>query len=315
MRSFVEAILAHGAQQVCSGPLTASKVASAVNALNQQAEDAYASAVAKHLRRSVLQFAEKLENAEWHPLTQNPAEQSVQLTQQLIDLAEWKDDLDRTTMPTLGGVFVSGVVAEMELHNQAVKRVKTTAQDIAAELNLELPPGFSIGQMPEWLLAASREAVAASFGQDYWLRIPETTRNDIQRILETAIRDGLSVEDVAQQIRGMVDGSGMTYDLRRARMVARTEGTDMLNAGHVRGIQQIEEETGVPMTKEWVSVLGSTTRASHAIMDGTVVLADGMFDLEGVEVPHPGHFSLPARNRIHCQCTVISGFVMGNLEE
>ena len=66
--------------------------------------------------------------------------------------------------------------------------------------------------------------------------------------------------------------------------------------------------TGLEVSKEWLSVQGSTTRNTHSIADGQRVLVDGDFVVGGYLAPYPGHHSLPAGERCNCQCTVISAF-------
>jgi len=42
---------------------------------------------------------------------------------------------------------------------------------------------------------------------------------------------------------------------------------------------------------------------------------DGLFNLDGVLVPFPGHPDLPVENRAQCQCTILSVTVVDALEE
>jgi hypothetical protein len=84
----------------------------------------------------------------------------------------------------------------------------------------------------------------------------------------------------------------------------------MMNAGHAQGIEQLKIDTGLDIRAEWLSVLGSTTRDSHAANDGEMADEDGMFNLAGYMVPWPSHFSLPASERCNCQCSIVSTPVM-----
>jgi hypothetical protein len=76
------------------------------------------------------------------------------------------------------------------------------------------------------------------------------------------------------------------------------------------------ELQGLVTGKRWSSVLGNTTRQSHRdIHDTKVEGVDGLFNLDGVLVPYPGHPDLPVENRAQCQCTILSVTVVDALED
>lgn len=85
--------------------------------------------------------------------------------------------------------------------------------------------------------------------------------------------------------------------------------TGAMNSGHVMGIRRLQEETGLEMGKEFLSVLGPTTRDTHADADGQTVGVDDDFNIGGHKAPYPGHPSLPVSERANCQCSVVSTFV------
>jgi phage portal protein BeeE len=207
--------------------------------------------------------------------------------------------------------FARAALSELVLHSGLVE--KTTAEEIAARLEIDLPPEIAIGAMPDWLLDAAREYLSEAFDQDYWTEIHATTYRDVLGDVTAGIEEGWPIVDVARAIQ---DDMGADYALWRAMRIARTETPDALNAGHSAGIRELEEETGLPIGKEWVSVLGNTTRADHAAMDGQQTDgAEGLFELAGIRIPWPAHFSLPPGQRCNCQCTVISAVVMNELVE
>lgn len=67
------------------------------------------------------------------------------------------------------------------------------------------------------------------------------------------------------------------------------------------------------MKLTWLSVLGTTTRATHAMLDGVPADEDGLWELGGVRVPWPGHWSLEAGERCNCfpAGTLVSGSFNG----
>lgn len=75
---------------------------------------------------------------------------------------------------------------------------------------------------------------------------------------------------------------------------------NMMNYGHVLGIKQTGEETGLQMGKQWLSVQGSTTRDSHSAADGQTVPVDDWFVVGGESARWPGDETLSAGERINC---------------
>ena len=211
--------------------------------------------------------------------------------------------------------FVAGVITEAHLAKTVadLRGSKTTAQDIADRLMIELPDGMAIGQMPLWLREAAADALERTMRQPYWQQINITTRDDIEITLRDSIEEGVSIRNAARMIR---DRNGPEYDMTRATLVARTEVPNALNAGHAAGIARVQAETGRRVGKEWLSVMGSTTRETHAALDGVQTEdAEGEFSLGGYDVPWPAHDSLPASERCNCQCTVISVLTMDEISE
>jgi hypothetical protein len=221
---------------------------------------------------------------------------------------QFDEQLVTAAWPTLAATVIQGAQAEQALTDRINKL--TTAEEIAERLGLEIPEELSLSA-PEWMIEAAQEEIADTFQQPYWLNINRATRFDIERTLASSIGDGLSIRKIADRI---IESHGTAYSRAKATIVARTEVTNALNSGHARSIQETERETGIQMGKEWLSVLGTTTRDSHANLDGTVVGSKDSFELGGVQVPWPGHFSLPASERINCQCTVISAIAVDELD-
>ncbi len=196
--------------------------------------------------------------------------------------------------------------------DQHVLGSKTTAQDYLNRLDIEAPPGVSLNA-PPWLVESARAQIVESMSQPYWGDVNLVTRTALEVQLEAGITEGRSIDDIAKRINDRLGGE---FPRVRGRLIARTEITDAMNAGHSRGMRELEEETGIPTGKEWVSVLGSTTRKSHERMDGVrTENSAAMFTLGGVQVPWPGHYKLPPQERCNCQCSVIGSFNMDAIED
>jgi hypothetical protein len=111
-------------------------------------------------------------------------------------------------------------------------------------------------------------------------------------------------------------GDGLDeYYHHRGENIARTEAGNALNGARSAAMDRFEDQVpGLVMKKEWLSVLGETTRDSHARLDGVPEGPDGMWELAGIRIPWPAHFELPAGERCNCQCTLTWGWGLGDDE-
>lgn len=275
-------------------------------------------AIEKELSKSLaVYFAESADRIigglDFSSVDPNPEQADVQgtkLVNEAFDFDLEIEELDKAVRPILAEAILRGIVSEVTLVREATKA--TTAEEFASRYGINELDGFSIGDMPQWMLDAANDSLEEILAQDYWQEIPVTTREDIKDTLVDAIRDGLSIREIANRLVG---AHGSDYTDSRARTVARTETSSMLNAGHNAAINHLNDEVPFEIGKEWLSVLGTTTRPSHAAKDGTTVKADEDFTLNGVDVPYPAHHDLPAKDRANCQCTIISDFIGADLTE
>ncbi|MCH8043484.1 MAG: hypothetical protein IID44_07175 [Planctomycetes bacterium] len=210
----------------------------------------------------------------------------------LFNPAEWDAKLIDTMQPVLGKILFEGAVAEILLHKKKVSDLKaTTATEAVAEYDLDFP--FAT-ELPTWMIDAVNAQLDDTFSRDYWQAINETTRDDLSTLIRGAVEDGLPIADIASRIRR---DFGSVYSRARAVNVARTETTASVNGGHMIGMQRLED-AGLVTGKKWSSVLGNTTRTSHAKLHNVKTEGvAGLFDLNGVLVPFPSHPDLPAPDR------------------
>lgn len=217
---------------------------------------------------------------------------------------QWAEGLTEAMRAPMARLMFEGAFAELALTERLTKGMrgsKTTATEAVAEYGLTLPDYIGT-ELPQWLVDLIELELSETFASDFWLAINETTRDAIEAVLTEGITGGWSIRRMAQAVENL---SG-AYTRARAVAVARTESSRSLNAGHAAGIEGLQRETGLPVGKEWLSVLGTTTRPTHAALDGEQRTADGLFMLGGVEVPYPSHRSLPAGEAINCFCTIVS---------
>ena len=280
----------------------------------EQMQEVVAAKMAGPFLRSVQETARRIAKRTDKPDPENAEKQAERIVKATFDLEKANLEIFTAAAETLPVVFAAGVMAELVILEAVKGSKQTSAQEIAQRLEIDtalLP--FSIGRMPEWLLEAAREASAEAFAQDYWQDIGETTRDDIQVTARQGIEDGLSMRKVAALI---AEKHGGLYSKTRAMRVARTETPHMLLAGHAKGISQLEEETGFPIGKEWLSAFQTFTRPSHKALDSKRTKdAKGMFTLNGVQTPWPAHTNLPAKDRVNCLCNIISTVSADGLED
>lgn len=281
-----------------------------------RAEKQYADELTNFFRQQTREVAKRVRDL---TPSKTPNDQAAAIVDMVYDSDQWNRELFDVSLKSLYRTMAEGAVNEMLLHDLAFKSMKarkdpanqgTMAQQFIDRYNLEIPP--EAAEAPEWFNARAKQELQVTFDQEYWQRINETTRDDIQRTLARGIEQGLSIRDLASLIE---QNNGDEYCRNRATNVSRTETQNAANAGHQVGMEHLEEDLGFQIGKQWVSVLGSTTRDTHAAIDGeTAEGAKGMFSLSGFQVPHPGHWSLPPGERCNCQCTMISDIVSEALE-
>ena len=158
-------------------------------------------------------------------------------------------------------------------------------------------------EFPEWMKSVIKDHLEESFEQDYWAEINAATTKDLNSFLVQHIQDGWGVEKLARKMMDHFDGA---YTKRRARLILRTEMGHALNAGRSYAMDAlIEENPTLIKYKMWLSVLGTTTRDSHADLDGVPNDKNNQWELGGVLCRWPSDISLPPSNRVNCQCTLV----------
>ncbi len=172
-------------------------------------------------------------------------------------------------------------------------------------------------ELPPSMRKEIANQLAETFQQDYWLDIHKTTMGDAELFLQQGLNDGWSIDRIARSMRDHFvdpdDPKGTAkYARRRSLNIARTEAGNALNGARKASMDALMEELAgqVPMRPAWLSVLGTTTRDTHAALDGVPADENGLWDLAGYKVPWPSHISLPPELRCSCQCTINMEFGM-----
>lgn len=163
------------------------------------------------------------------------------------------------------------------------------------DFDVEALDDFELSEVATQAIKDNYEILEAA---DYWRDIQHGTKAQLTQILEKAVHDGLSGPQIAKLVNTALGG----FQKVRAKAIARTETTSAYNSGTQAGYDSLLDE-GVAFEKEWLVVSDEDLRRSHSEMGGKKVAGGGNFSLGGVEVPYPGHPSLPARERVNCRCT------------
>jgi hypothetical protein len=187
----------------------------------------------------------------------------------------------------LGNIMVAGARAELRAAELASKAFDPS-EDIVWQ---HLP-----AETRQRILAALDESIE----QDYWLAIQEGVAADLQDIIKDGWSQGFDAYKISMNIREHLGG----YEARRrAYRIARTETTGAMNAGHVTQMQTLGT---IVEGKKWLAIDDRDLRETHARANGQIVQMNANFVIGGFEAPYPGHFSLPAAERVNCRCVVLS---------
>jgi hypothetical protein len=137
---------------------------------------------------------------------------------------------------------------------------------------------------------------------DAVLPITETTKDYIRNALDDGITQGLSLDEIVQNM--LQDDVTNT----RAERIARTEIMKAANYGEQLGA----DKTGLQTNKIWIAVRDKRTRFDHAETDNQVV-ADGKpfsVGLEHYQMQRPGDSvtadgrRVPGKEIINCRCVI-----------
>jgi uncharacterized protein with gpF-like domain len=132
--------------------------------------------------------------------------------------------------------------------------------------------------------------------------ITETTIERARNIINDAQANGDGEQLIANALE---EGIGGLVADSRARTIARTETHNAATYAMQETSEEIQDQTGFQMTREWVAVEDDRTRESHADADGQEVGMDQPFIVGGEELDRPGDENGSAENVINCRCTII----------
>lgn len=147
-------------------------------------------------------------------------------------------------------------------------------------------------------------------------QIIDTTRDQIVRVIERGVAEGLGQEAIAKRLTDAIP----SFTRTRARVIARTE----VHTAAMHASQEVAKTSPFPMNKRWISVYDHRTRdfgegdgvadyANHRAMHEVTVGPDELFSVPrspkvggGFDLmTGPGDASAPAYQSINCRCALV----------
>jgi len=195
----------------------------------------------------------------------------------------------------LGLLIVNGAESELEAvksPQDALKEVEDFQTLLAEEL----------AQLPDVVRQRIKLALSELEEQPYWRAIQETTQTNLAGIIRQSIEAGETPHAMSVRIRDELGGFSAR---KRAMKIARTETTSALNAG-IEASREDLVQAGLVTGKKWLTIGDRDVRAEHEALNGTTAAPREDFSVGGSLAPYPGHWSLPAGQRVFCRCTTVS---------
>jgi len=193
--------------------------------------------------------------------------------------ARWQTILGRRVNPHIEGTYLSGGVSA---YTQAENARPIPASTAA-----------------KWADVVNQNALTYLTGRQNLLsNVGQSVYNAIRNKTQTAIRKGLSVEKLKNEI-----GKVAKFSEFRADMVARTETSSAYVMGTYEG-QQALGEFG-PIEKVWYASLDARTRETHFLMHEKYAPINQPFNVNGSPMMVPLDPAGPAEEVIQCRCVVL----------
>ena len=201
----------------------------------------------------------------------------------------------------LAGLMVVGAQAqqrELERRRRARKFIDEEYRE-RFDLDVDDVLQLYLEAVPVAMRDAIRRAVDESASQVYWRAVQDGVQADIATIIKDGLDAGRNNQQTAKRIAAELGGD---LAKRRAKVIARTETTGARNAGHQIQLEDAGQSDLV-LGKEWLAIGDNDTRQTHLEAHGQKVAKSEPFIVGGYEAPYPGHWSLPAQERVSCRCT------------
>lgn len=156
-------------------------------------------------------------------------------------------------------------------------------------------------ELPAAVLDGIRTWLSSTLAQDHWQEVNASVKDDLGKALRETAEQGLTNDEAAERVRLALGEAGET----RARLVARTEITGALNAGHAASRADLAAR-GLVTGQRWLCIVDDDTRPEHRAANGQRVNVGADFTVGGERCSFPGDQRLSAAQRCNCRCAVVS---------
>jgi hypothetical protein len=193
---------------------------------------------------------------------------------------------------------VAAVVQELRRKSDPIRR------SAIAEYGVELAALSDVVGVPiNWDVTNPLVAAALAGAAEHVGHIGATTRLNLMRTIVASHDAGLTVEETAKAI---VAGA-RAASLSRARLIAITELSAVANGGALAAAKVFSSATGIVLWKRWQVAEGADFPRHEDVgdLDGQVRPLDGLFDVSGSPMDHPGDASGPPDEVCRCRCDML----------
>lgn len=277
--------------------------------LHESHETNIAPAVEKFLKEQGEKVAAKLED-NYGNLSSTDVQTKItafSASETAFNPQDWVDDFKDALRPALAYALVAGATHELAAFGDGTalkppEDAPASLSLVGKEANFDISYEFGV-DLPQGMLHAINTALDAALAKDYWAEIQDTTRDRLQTALHDGIEAGEDMRSIVKRVKDDVfEGEAATA---RAKNIARTETTHLMNAGQDAARQELHEE-GLISGKEWFATFDGKTRESHYSANGQVKGVNEPFTVGGYSAKYPGDPDLPAKERCNCRCVASS---------
>lgn len=219
-------------------------------------------------------------------------------------VAEALSDFDQVSPSVVPLIFREADEAERLkpiIHEQMLRAMALGASDELAGASKSITADL-FSPLPPITQARVLEALRELEQQPYWQAIQAETSQRLIDLIAIGLDEELSNYSIGMQIREFLGGMPAN---KRAQRIARSEVTGAMNAGHVASMESLAAD-GLITGKQWLAITDEDVRAEHLAANMQTVKFAESFNVGGFDAPYPGHWGLPAGQRINCRCVVLS---------
>tara|TARA_R100000329_G_scaffold24256_2_gene22957 strand:+ start:3443 stop:4411 length:969 start_codon:yes stop_codon:yes gene_type:complete len=231
-----------------------------------------------------------------------------------------RDQLGRDLKKETIRILAISMSREANLYLDLVQQSKAPSDNAVLQIPIEeLEEGeweylaVEVQKTPPSILNEIALILGAVALMSYWNQIAFHIQEEVERGVIRAQRmftvDGVGTQSNTSKFKNFLGSVfGKSWRQIKGRLIGQTEVSNGLNAARKATVKSLREDAHLPIKSIWVSALLPTTRDPHASLDGVPENENGMWDLDGIEVPYPAHHSLPPEHRINCLCTIMHEF-------